>query len=102
MTWNFDLETWNSAFADLELGTQLLHFMNVSNCDILIPLALILAGGETEGSQDDVVRMKETLGKVAKHGGDNAVGDTNGLIVVAVPTTELLKSELALLGLVSS
>ena len=63
---------------------------------------MVLAGGETEGGEDDLVGMKETLGKVAEHGGDNAVGDTNGLVVVAVPTTELLESELAFLGLITS
>ena len=76
--------------------------MNIGDGDVLIPLALVLAGGETKGGKDDVVGMKETLGKVAEHGGDNAVRDTNGLVVIAVPTAELLKSELALLGLVTS
>ena len=80
----------------------LTEFVNVNDGYVLEPGALVLAGGESEGGQDDVVRMKETLGKVAEHGGDNAVGDANGRVVVAVPTAELLKSELALLGLITS
>ena len=75
--------------------------MNIRYRDVLIPLALVLAGGETEGGEDDLVGMKETLGKVAEHGGDNAVRDTDGLVVVAVPTAKLLKTELAFLGLVT-
>ena len=78
------------------------EFVNVGDGNVLEPGTLILAGGESEGGQDDVVRMKEALGKVAEHGGDNAVGDTDGLVVIAVPTAELLKSELALLGLITS
>ena len=76
--------------------------MNIGDGDVLIPLALVLAGGETKGGKDDVVGIEHTLGKVAEHGGDNAVRDTDGLVVVAVPTAELLKSKLALLGLVTS
>ena len=76
--------------------------MNIGDSDVLIPLALVLAGGETEGGKDDVVGIEHTLGKVAEHGGDNAVRDAGGLIVVAVPTTKLLQTELALLGLITS
>jgi len=76
--------------------------VDIHNCYILEPGALVLAGGEAQGGEDDVVRMKEALGKVAEHGGNNAVRDTNGLVVVAVPTAELLQTELALLGLITS
>ena len=74
--------------------------MNVGDGDILIPLALILAGRETECGQDHLVGIEHTLGKVAKQGGHNAVGDSDGLIVIAVPTAKLLQTELAFLGLI--
>ncbi len=62
---------------------------------------MILTGGESEGGEDDLIGIKHTLGKVAEHGGDNAVRDTDGLVVVAVPTAKLLKTELAFLGLIT-
>ena len=75
--------------------------MNIRYRDVLIPLALVLAGGETEGGKHYLIGLEETLSKVAKHGGYNAVGDSSGLVVVAVPTAKLLKTELAFLGLVT-
>ena len=75
--------------------------MNVGDGDILIPLALILAGRETEGAEHYLARLEETLGKVAKHGGYNAVGNTDGRIVVTVPSAKLLQTELAFHTLVT-
>ena len=74
---------------------------DVSDGDILIPLALILAGRETEGADHYLARLEETLSKVAKHGGYNAVGNANSRVVVAVPSAKLLQTELAFHTLVT-
>ena len=75
--------------------------MDIGDGDILIPLALILAGRETERSKHYFVRLEETLGKVAKHGGYNAVGNTNSRVVIAVPPAKLLQTELTFHTLVT-
>ena len=74
--------------------------MDVGDGDILIPLALILAGRETEGSQDHLVGIEEALGQIPEKGTHNAVRDSDGLIVIAVPPAKLLQPELAFLGLI--
>ena len=76
--------------------------MNINDGDILVPGALVLAGGEPEGGKDNLVGVEHTLGKVAKHGGYNAVGDSSGRVVVAVPSAKLLKPHLPLLTLVTT
>ena len=75
--------------------------MDVGDGDILIPLALILAGRETEGAEHHLPWLEETLGKGAKQGGYNAVGNANSRVVVAVPPTKLLQTNLTFLTLVT-
>ena len=75
--------------------------MDIGDGDILIPLALILAGRETKGGKHYLVRLEETLGKVAKQGGYNAVGNASGLVVVTVPPAKLLQTDLTFLTLVT-
>ena len=74
--------------------------MNVGDGDVLIPLALIFAGRETEGSQDHLVGVEEALGQIPEKGTHNAVRDSDGLIIIAVPPAKLLQPELAFLGLI--
>ena len=75
--------------------------MDIGDGYILIPLALILAGRETEGCKHYLVGLEKTLGKVAKQGGHNAVGNANSRIVIAVPPAKLLQTELAFHTLVT-
>ena len=75
--------------------------MDVGDGDILIPLALILAGRETESSQDHLVGIEEALGQIPEKGTHNAVRDSDGLIVIAVPPAKLLQTKLAFHTLVT-
>lgn len=75
-------------------------FVNINDGDVLEPGALILAGREAEGGEDNLVGIEHTLGKVPEQGSHNAVTDAHGLIVVSVPPTELLQPQLPLLGLI--
>ena len=75
--------------------------MDVGDGDVLIPLALILAGRETEGSQDHLVGVEEALGQIPEKGTHNAVRNANSRVVVAVPSAKLLQTELAFHTLVT-
>ncbi|MCQ2065980.1 MAG: hypothetical protein MJY66_09020 [Bacteroidaceae bacterium] len=77
----------------------MINFTDVGDCDVLIPLPVVLTDGEKKCGNYQLVEIEHRLGKVAEHSTYDAVADTLCLIVTAVPATVELKTKLTLLTL---